>query len=225
MSRPRLPDLIIFDCDGVLVDSELIACRVLSESLAEAGIDIAPDAIAERYVGLSAATIFADIEGRTGRRVPPDFGEKSRPRLEAAFAAGLEPMPGVVAALAALSVKACVASSSSRARLRHSLALTGLLHRFHPHIFSAEQVARGKPAPDLFLLAAETMEVGPEACWVIEDSLAGIAAAQAAGMTAVAFTGGSHCRANHGERLRRAGALMILAGMNELPSLLATASG
>jgi len=224
LSRPRLPDLIIFDCDGVLVDSELIACRVLSESLAEAGIDIAPDVIAERYVGLSAAAIFADIEARTGRRVPADFGERSRPRLEAAFAAGLEPMPGVVAALAALPVRTCVASSSSPARLRHSLTLAGLLDRFHPHIFSAEQVARGKPAPDLFLLAAARMGVPPERCRVVEDSLAGITAARAAGMVALGFTGGSHCWAGHGERLRGAGAWAVFARMDELAGLMATGS-
>jgi HAD superfamily hydrolase (TIGR01509 family) len=217
-----LPELVIFDCDGVLVDSEVIACRVLSESLAEVGIAVAADDIAENYVGLSAATIFADIERRTGRRVPADFAALTRPRLEAAFAADLEAMPGVAAALASIAVKVCVASSSAPARLRHSLTLAGLIDRFGSHIFSAEQVARGKPAPDLFLLAARTMAVSPAACWVIEDSLAGIEAACAAGMTPIGFTGGSHCGPDHGERLRRAGATVILARMDELTRLLAT---
>ena len=224
MSRPDLPELVIFDCDGVLVDSEVIACRVLSESLAEAGILVAADDIAENYVGLSAATIFADIERRTGRRVPEDFAALTRPRLEAAFAAELTAMPGVAAVLASIAAKICVASSSAPARLRHSLTLTGLIDRFSPHIFSAEEVARGKPAPDLFLLAAETMGVRPDACWVIEDSLAGIEAAGAAGMTAIGFTGGSHCRDGHDERLRQAGATRILTRMDELTSLLAAAS-
>ena len=224
MSRPALPELVIFDCDGVLVDSEVIACRVLSESLAEVGITLSADEIAESYVGMSAATIFADIERRTGRRVPADFVARSRPRLEAAFTADLEAMPGVAAALASIAIPVCVASSSSPARLRHSLTLAGLINRFSPHIFSAEQVPRGKPAPDLFLLAAETMEVAPAACWVIEDSLAGIEAARAAGMTAIGFTDGSHCRSGHGERLRRAGATVILAKMDDLTALLATAS-
>ncbi|MGH6882211.1 MAG: HAD hydrolase-like protein, partial [Hypericibacter sp.] len=138
MFRPGRPELVIFDCDGVLVDSEVIACRVLSESLAEAGIVITADDIAENYVGLSAATIFADIERRTGRRVPADFAALTRPRLEAAFAADLKAMPGVAAALASIATKVCVASSSGPARLRHSLTLTGLIDRFSPHIFSAE---------------------------------------------------------------------------------------
>ena len=105
-----------------------------------------------------------------------------------------------------------------------ALTLTGLIDRFSPHIFSAEQVARGKPAPDLFLLAAATMGVRPEACWVIEDSRAGIEAAGAAGMMAIGFSGGSHCRADHGERLRQAGATRVLASMDELTSLLAATS-
>ena len=224
MSRPGRPELVIFDCDGVLVDSEVIACRVLSESLAEAGILVAADDIAENYVGLSAATIFADIERRTGRRVPEDFAPSTRPRLEAAFAAELAAMPGVATALAAIATRVCVASSSAPVRLRQSLTLTGLIDRFSPHIFSAEQVARGKPAPDLFLLAAATMGVRPDACWVIEDSRAGIEAAGAAGMMAIGFSGGSHCRADHGERLRQAGATRVLASMDELTSLLAATS-
>src|SRR5262249_59984829 len=121
------------------------------------------------------------------------------------------PIAGVSAALSALHFRICVASGSSLARLTHSLTLTGLIGRFHPHIFSAEQVARGKPAPDLFLLAASKMGVAAQACWVIEDSLAGIAAAQAAGMTALGFTGGSHCRPDHGEGPCRAGAVADFA--------------
>jgi HAD superfamily hydrolase (TIGR01509 family) len=224
LSLPISPALVIFDCDGVLVDSELIACRVLAEGLAEAGIAIAAEDIAERYVGLSAPAIFADLEARTGRSVPDGFAERLRPRLEAAFAAGLSAMPGLAALLASITVKVCVASSSSPARLRHSLSLTGLLDRFHPLVFSAEQVARGKPAPDLFLFAAGSMGVPPEACWVIEDSLAGVAAARAAGMKAIGFTGGSHCRPDQEERLRRAGASAIVARMEDLAALLASPS-
>jgi HAD superfamily hydrolase (TIGR01509 family) len=215
------PDLIIFDCDGVLIDSELIACRVLSDALGEAGIAIPAEEIAERYVGLTGEAIFADLKARTGRSIPEGFRERTRPRLEAAFETELQPMPGVAALLAALPVRACVASGSPPDRLHHSLTLTGLKDRFAPHIFSATQVARGKPAPDLFLLAASRMGVAPETCWVVEDSRAGIEAARAAGMTALGFAGGSHCRDGHGDKLRRAGAALVLQRMEQLAELLA----
>ncbi|HWA44289.1 MAG TPA: HAD family hydrolase [Hypericibacter adhaerens] len=218
---PARPDLVIFDCDGVLIDSELIACRVLSDALGEVGIAIPAEEIAERYVGLTGDAIFADLKARTGRSIPEGFRERTRPRLEAAFETGLQPMPGILALLAALPVRACVASGSPPDRLHHSLAVAGLFDRFTPHIFSAAQVARGKPAPDLFLLAASRMGVAPEACWVVEDSRAGIEAAQAAGMTALGFAGGSHCRDGHPEKLRQAGAVLVFQRLQELADLLA----
>jgi beta-phosphoglucomutase-like phosphatase (HAD superfamily) len=153
------PELIIFDCDGVLIDSEAIACRADSACLAEAGIALSAEEIMERYLGISAAAMCADIEQRLGCTLPADFAETLRLRTAATFESGLVPMPGVEALLVALPQRRCVASSSAPERLRHSLSLTGLLRGFEPYVFSATQVARGKPAPDLFLFAAASMQV------------------------------------------------------------------
>jgi HAD superfamily hydrolase (TIGR01509 family) len=125
--------------------------------------------------------------------------------------------------LTALPQRRCVASSSAPERLRHSLSLTGLLRCFEPHVFSATEVARGKPAPDLFLFAAASMQVAPVGCVVIEDSVPGVQAAVAAGMRAIGFTGGGHCRPGHAERLRAAGAAAVTDAMAALPALVARA--
>ena len=217
------PGLVIFDCDGVLIDSEAIACRADSACLVELGIALAADEILDRYLGISAAAMCADIEQRLGRALPADFAETLRLRVAAAFETGLAPMPGVAAVLSAIPYRRCVASSSAPERLRHSLSLTGLLHWFEPHVFSATQVARGKPAPDLFRFAATAMQVAPKACVVIEDSVPGVQAAVAAGMRAIGFTGGGHCRPGHAERLRAAGAAAIAGEMDRLPGLLSPA--
>src|SRR5271166_226690 len=217
------PELIIFDCDGVLIDSEVIACRADSAYLAEIGIALSAEEIMDRYLGISAAAMCADIQRRQGRELPADFAETLRLRVVAAFETELVPMACVETALEALPQRRCVASSSARERLRHSLTLTGLLHWFEPHVFSATQVERGKPAPDLFLLAAASMQVAPAECLVIEDSVPGAQAAVAAGMRAIGFTGGSHCRPGHAARLRAAGATAIADDMRRLPGLVSTA--
>ena len=217
------PELIIFDCDGVLIDSEAIACRADSACLAEIGIALPADEIMERYLGISATAMCADIEQRFRRTLPADFAETLRLRVAAAFESGLIPIAGVEAVLAALPQRHCVASSSAPERLRHSLSLAGLLRCFEPHVFSATEVARGKPAPDLFLFAAASMQVAPVGCVVIEDSVPGVQAAVAAGMRAIGFTGGSHCRPGHAERLRAAGAVAVTAAMGALPALVARA--
>ena len=217
------PELIIFDCDGVLIDSEAIACRADSACLAEIGIAMSAEEIMDRYLGISAGTMCADIEQRHGRALPPDFAETLRLRVAAAFEAELMPMAGVEAALDALPQRRCVASSSAPERLRHSLSLTGLLRWFEPHVFSATQVARGKPAPDLFLFAAASMQAEPAACVVIEDSVPGVQAAVAAGMRVIGFTGGGHCRPGHAERLLAAGAAAIADDMRRLPALVSPA--
>ena len=211
------PDLIIFDCDGVLIDSEPISCRTDAACLAEIGIAISAEEIMDRYLGISAAAMFADIEARTGRSLPADFADTLRGRIAAAFETDLMPMQGVEAALHLLPVRRCVASSSAPERLRHSLSLTGLLRYFAPHVFSATQVPRGKPAPDLFLFAATAMQAAPEACLVVEDSVPGVQAALAAGMRVIGFTGGGHCRPGHSERLRAAGACVVCDDMRSFP--------
>jgi HAD superfamily hydrolase (TIGR01509 family) len=217
------PALVIFDCDGVLIDSEVIACRADAECLAEVGVTLSVEEILDRYLGISAAEMCADIEARHRVGLPRDFGETMRRRVAAAFQSELLPMAGVAEVLAAMPQRRCVASSSAPERLRHSLSLTGLLHWFEPHVFSAAQVSRGKPAPDLFLFAAASMRVAPAACMVIEDSVPGVRAAVAAGITAIGFAGGSHCRAGHANRLLAAGAAVVIDDMSRLPAVLAPA--
>jgi HAD superfamily hydrolase (TIGR01509 family) len=218
-----VPELIIFDCDGVLLDSEVIACRVDAACLAEIGIAMPAEEVMDRYLGISAGAMCADIERRMACVLPPDFAATLHRRTAAAFESELEPMPGIEAALAALPQRRCVASSSTPERLRHALSLTGLLSYFEPHVFSATQVARGKPAPELFWFAARAMQVMPGACLVIEDSIPGVQAAVAAGMPAIGFVGGGHCRPGHADRLRAAGAVAIAGEMRRLPALVASA--
>lgn len=214
------PALVIFDCDGVLIDSEVLACRVDSECLAEIGIALTVQEILDRYGGISLRPMLADIALRFDRTLPDDLGDTMRRRTHAAFEAELAAIEGVGAVLDGLGVPVCVASGSEPARLAHSLGLVGLWRRFAPNVFSATQVPRGKPAPDLFLFAAATMGARPADCVVIEDSPAGIQAACAAGMRALGFTGGSHCTPAHADRLRIAGAETAFARMPDLPALL-----
>jgi len=208
-------DLVIFDCDGVLIDSEPLSARADVAALAECGISVTAEEMLERYTGLSWADMLADLERRHGP-LPADLDRHHRARLRALFEAELTAMPGLGAVLDALPAKACVASSGRPERIRHALALVGLWERFAPHVFSAVEVAHGKPAPDLFLHAAARMDAGPARCVVIEDSLPGVAAAVAAGMTAIGFTGGGHCRPGHDSRLLAEGAALVVGSMAEL---------
>jgi HAD superfamily hydrolase (TIGR01509 family) len=212
-------DLVIFDCDGVLIDSELLALRAVVECLAEDGIDAAEEDILERYTGISTAGMVADLERRYGRALP-DFEHREQARLVEIFAGELRAIVGIEGLLDSIPYLRCVASSGTPERIQHGLSLVGLHNRFHPHIFSAVMVEHGKPAPDLFLHAAAQMSVPPERCVVIEDSLPGIAAAVAAGMVPIGFTGGSHCRPDHAARLAAAGAIRVVGTMPELQTIL-----
>jgi HAD superfamily hydrolase (TIGR01509 family) len=173
---------VIFDCDGVLVDSEPLSVSVLVEAL-------------NRFLGRSLSTLSQILHDDFDHSIDDAFLDDLRHHLYARFRQELKPVPGVAQALDALEWQRCVASSSQPERIRLSLSLTGLLERFEPHIFSASMVSRGKPAPDLFLYAADAMDTEPSACIVIEDSPAGIEAAQRAGMAVFAFVGGSHADA------------------------------
>src|SRR5438874_461997 len=159
-------DLVIFDCNGVLIDSELLSVQADIACLAEYGIEMSAEEINERYTGTSG--MVADLEARLGRSLP-GFGERYRQLVRPLFEAELKAIPGVADVIDSLAFRRCIASSSSPEGLRHSLSLVGLYERFHPHIFSASEVARGKPAPDLFLHAAARMAAKPEDCVVIED--------------------------------------------------------
>jgi HAD superfamily hydrolase (TIGR01509 family) len=213
-------DLVIFDCDGVLIDSELLSIRVDRECLAESGIELSVDEICERYTGISFAAMVADLEARHGP-LPADFSDRHRRRLWPLFDRELQAIPGVTDILDSLTCKICIASSGRPERLKHALSLVGLYDRFRPHIFSATEVRRGKPAPDLFLHAATKMGVGPERCVVVEDSMPGVIAAGAAGMTVIGFVGASHCRPGDAARLAAHGAIEVIDDMAQLLSALA----
>lgn len=215
------PRLVIFDCDGVLVDSEPIAARVLAQALAELGFPLTVQQALERYTGIGMAAVLAQIEAQWGRPLPAGFRERLRDRDFAAFRAELQPIPGIFEALRQLALPRCVASSGAPQKMRFTLGLTGLLPWFEPHLFSAEMVERGKPAPDLFLHAARHMNAAPEECVLIEDSAAGIRAARAAGMRALGFAGGGHAGPGYADMLRQAGAHRVFERMSELPALIA----
>jgi HAD superfamily hydrolase (TIGR01509 family) len=214
-------DLLIFDCDGVLIDSETIVCRIEVQALAEIGYELELEHFMERFVGKSARDGRALIEAELGRKMPAGFEAETARRVAETFARELKAVAGVAEALAALPMRRCVASSSLPERLAYTLRLTGLAKWFGDAVFSVAMVARGKPAPDLFLHAAAAMGADPARCLVIEDSAPGIAAAKAAAMTAFGFTGASHCRPGHGARLTAAGADIVFAEMRELPGLIA----
>jgi HAD superfamily hydrolase (TIGR01509 family) len=224
MSTPRSSaapfELLIFDCDGVLIDSEVIVCRVEVEAFAEIGYSIELERFMERFIGKAARDSRAIIEAELGRSLPSEFSAETARRVAEAFARELKPVDGVSEVLARLPVRKCVASSSLPDRLTHTLGLTGLAEWFGTAVFSAAMVARGKPAPDLFLYAAQQMQVAPSHCLVVEDSAPGIMAAKAAGMNAVGFAGASHCRPGHAERLAAAGADVVFSKMRELPALI-----
>ncbi len=216
--------LTIFDCDGVLIDSELIALDVLSLMMGECGHPMSVAACQDAFMGLHNADIIRAIEARLGRALPADEGARLRARIIDRFHGELRAVEGVAAALARLDGPRCVASSSDRARIALTLRLTGLDAFFGEHIFSGTEVAHGKPAPDLFLHAARAMGVDPSDCVVVEDAVAGVRAGVAAGMPVVGFTGGSHTDAGHAGRLRAAGAAVVIARMDDLPGALVEAA-
>ena len=186
------PDLIIFDCDGVLIDSELISAQMLIEELAPYGVAIDRGFITRHFLGRSYPVVLAEIRRSFGVALPDQFETDYRARLLAAFEARLAVIPGAREALQRVSVPWCVATSSSPARARRSLEITGLADLVGDKLFTVAEVAHGKPAPDLFLHAAARMGAARAGCLVIEDSLNGIRAAHAAGMAVWRFTGGCH---------------------------------
>jgi len=209
-------ELIIFDCDGVLVDSEPIINRAHAHVLTAGGYPISEQNLVERFCGMSDREMIEIIEREWGHALPTSYAEHVGLMIEAEFRQSLAPIAGVAEALDSLTLPICVASSSSLEQIRQRLKITGLLGRFGEHLFSATMVARGKPAPDLFLHGAQHLTTAPDRCLVIEDSPAGIDAALAADMTAIGFSGGSHCGPEHGARLEEHGALLVIDDMREL---------
>ncbi len=208
-------DLVIFDCDGVLVDSEPIANRVFTQAIQELGLAMTYEEVCDEFIGLMMRSCIERLEQRLGRPVPDGFIDSVQERTYTAFReAPLQAVAGVVDVLDSLSGPRCVASSGRLEKIRLTLGLTGLGDAFDGNLFSAQQVPRGKPFPDLFLFAANQMNADPPRCCVVEDSTPGVEAARAAGMTVFGYAG----RGNRGE-LRRAGAT-VFTTMAELPELL-----
>jgi len=210
-------DLVIFDCDGVLVDSERLSIRLDVELLSELGWPMTEDEVVERWVGRTEAAMRAEIEEHLGRDVGPEWDVFAE-RYVRAFAEELEPVDGVAAAVDAIQatgVATCVASSGGIDKIRRNLGKTGLLDRFDVRLFSGDDVEHGKPAPDLFLHAAAVMGAPPTRTAVIEDSVHGVAAGLAAGMAVFAYTSG----VTRAERLARQG-VTLFDDMRDLPRLL-----
>jgi HAD superfamily hydrolase (TIGR01509 family) len=188
-------DLVIFDCDGVLIDSEVISAHMLIGTLADHGVSVDMAYVAEHFLGRSYPTVLKQVRTEFGIDLPDSFEEDYRQRLLDAFECELKIMPDVRGVIENLGVPYALATSSSPRRLAMSMALTGLADLFAGRMFTASEVSRGKPAPDLFYHVAAKMGVQPAQCLVIEDSLNGILAGQAAGMEVWRFTGGSHISA------------------------------
>lgn len=221
MPEPDHTRLVIFDCDGVLVDSEPIACRVMARELTALGYPLTAEDCLERFTGVSMKTVMARVEADWGQALPAGFEDRLREKDFEAFRAELEPVPGVEEMLADLDIPRCVASSGAPEKIRFTLTVTGLIDAFEPHLFSARMVAHGKPAPDLFLHAAERMATPPASCVVVEDSVAGIQAARSAGMRVLGFAGAGHAGPGYAEMLAAAGADAVFTRMSDLPTLLA----
>lgn len=211
--------LIIFDCDGVLVDSELLAAEAMANLLRAHGLNVHAASLLQ-FVGMKQADILAGVEALAGKPVPAAVPAGLWEETKRLFAERLEPVPGVEAFIRTHAQRRCVASSSHHARIRFSLEKTGLYPLFAPHVFSSTEVARGKPAPDLFLHAAAQMGEAPKACTVIEDSLAGVTGAKAAGMRVIGFTGGAHSGPHFAQALKDAGADAIAGNYQEVAGLL-----
>ena len=216
-------DLIIFDCDGVLIDSEIVVCRIAAEELTRLGYPITTEQVIERFAGRPDREMRAEIESDWGKPLPLNYKARIDQLVEQAYQHELRAIKGVVEVLDALEVPVCVASSSFPEKLRLGLEIAGLYHRFAPNIISATSVAYGKPEPDVFIYAAGWMKVPPAHCLVIEDSTAGVRAGKRAGMRVFGFAGGAHCGAGYGERLKEAGAELVFEEMEHLPSLVASA--
>jgi len=206
-------DLVIFDCDGVLVDSERLAVRTEAQILASLGWPLSEAEIIDRFVGRSAEHMQLEIERQIGRSI--DWDAEFEPRYREVFERELVPVPGIVDALDKITTPVCLASSGSHDKMRFTLGKTGLFDRFDGRIFSVDQVEHGKPAPDVFLFAAAQMGAAPDRCAVVEDSVSGVTAALAAEMTAFAFAGG----VTSSQALSIEGAV-VFDDMVELPALL-----
>ena len=213
--------LYAFDCDGVLVDSEIIAADVDAELLTEAGYEITPEGVTRRFAGLTSRAIHDLIEAELGHPLPESFLAKQKEELDRRLARDLKAVPGAGEVLDRIDAQRCVCSNSSDARLRLSLEKTGLWDRFAPYIYSAVEVGdkQPKPSPNVYLHAARTFEIDPHEMLVIEDSTFGVIAAKAAGARVVGFVGGRHSWPGHADLLTEAGAETVIRRLADLPAI------
>ncbi len=220
------PALVIFDCDGVLVDSEIIAARVEAKLLADAGIAISPEEICERYSGLTFPKILAAIESESSIPLQASLIDKAEGEVDKRLKRELKAIDGAREALLGAGPKRCICSNSSTERLAMELEVTGLAPVIGGPVFSAKSLdgVREKPAPDVFLHAARAFEVEPIDCFVVEDSVHGVHGARAAGMRVIGFTGASHSYPGHADRLTDAGAETVISRLSDLPAVLAALS-
>ncbi|QVQ27822.1 HAD family hydrolase [Achromobacter deleyi] len=217
------PRLVIFDCDGVLIDSEIIAARAQSRALAEHGIAITPEEAAHRFAGIPDADMWQTLQAENACSLPEGFARQYADRLENTFRQELRALPHVhetVRALRERGLDLCVASSSTPPKLEAALRLVGLWDAFAPNVFSTAQVAHGKPAPDVFLFAARQMRAAVLECVVVEDSVPGLRAARAARMRAVGFVGASHNGPDQRQRLLDEGAFEVIDDLQRLPDVI-----
>lgn len=219
MDKQSLVELIIFDCDGVLVDSEILGIQVIRQELKELSTPISVEHYVEIGIGRRKEETDLALK-QMGISLPQNFWEKVEARTLEAFAHHLKAVAGVEDILEQIKLKKCIASSSSTSRIELSLAVTHLAKYFKGLIFSGNMVQRGKPDPDVFILAADTLKVPPHRCLVIEDSLPGIRAAKAAGMQVWGFVGGLHCIPAYIEKIQKANAALVFDTMQDLPKLL-----
>lgn len=217
--------LVIFDCDGVLVDSEIIAAAVLADALKEQGLTLTPEEAAQRYAGFSDEELIVLIEEELGRGLPEDWLTASQSELDRRIAREVEPIAGIAATLDRIDAARAVCSNSPPHRIEAALRRTDLWDRFRPYIYSAPELGRPKPAPDVYLHALEMLETNPEDALVIEDSPAGVEAACGAGIGVIGFIGGSHTYLGHGERLMEAGAQTVVARHADLPAMVEALAG
>jgi HAD superfamily hydrolase (TIGR01509 family) len=212
--------LIVFDCDGVLIDSEILSARVDCEILREYGYDCTAEELAHRFAGFTTERIFEIAFEELGRQLPPEVVRRAERDTDRLLGEVVEPIEGVQAMIDLLDDPRCICSNSRPERLEVSLRKAGLWDRFRPYVFSARDVpdGRGKPAPDVFLHAARLMETDPADAVAIEDSVAGVTGAAAAGMRVVGFTGASHSWPGHAEALMEAGAATVIRRLADFPA-------
>lgn len=213
-------DLVIFDCDGVLLDSELIACSADAEAYTRLGYKISTEEFSARFAGMPDEAVDAELAAEIGKPLPDGFRAAIKKTVIEKYATELVAIKGAKTLLTSLKTAKCIASSSAPAKLALGLIQTGLYELVYPNIFSTRLVKYGKPSPDIFLYAAEKMGVPAHRCVVIEDSVAGVTAAKAAGIECIGFTGGSHCAEGHSARLIEAGAATVVDGLKVVGQLI-----